>query len=119
MNHRYAILAALALLWSAAALPAPAPPPWSPAGKGKSPAPQETPRRNITYINGIPDTSSYFLKDTVVLARVNDRALRVREYIQTYYDSYPDDRPSSDSLGRAEWLNSMINKEVVGAVARR
>ena len=30
-----------------------------------------------------------------------------------------EDRPLGDSLGRVEWLNSMINKEVLGAVARR
>ena len=105
MSPRFPALAALSLLWIAAAPPvraASAPPP-----------------RNITYIRGIPDTSSYFLKDSVALARVNDRVLRVREYINAYYDSYAQDRPGSDSLGRAEWLNSMINKEVVATIARR
>lgn len=105
MIPRFRALSALSLLWIAAALPLRAAP--------------EPPARNIVHINGIPDTSSYWLRDTVVLGRVNGRPLRVREFIDTYYDSYAEDRPDGDSLGRVQWLNSMINKAILGTVARQ
>ena len=75
-------------------------------------------RQNIRYIDGLPDTAGVFLPDSTVLARVNERLITAREFVDTYYNSYAEDRPTHDSLGRVEWLNSMVNKEVLGRVAR-
>ena len=68
------------------------------------------------YINGVPDTGQ-FLPDTVTLARVNDRRITVRDYVQNYFNSYAEDRPGQDSLGRVTFLQTMINKEVLGRTA--
>ena len=81
-------------------------------------APGVAPRRNILYINGLPDTAGVFLPDTAVLARVEDHAITSGDFINAYYNAYAPDRPAQDSTGRVEWLNSMINKEVLGRVAR-
>jgi parvulin-like peptidyl-prolyl cis-trans isomerase-like protein/PPIC-type peptidyl-prolyl cis-trans isomerase-like protein len=71
-----------------------------------------------SIIDSLPDTGQ-FLPDTVVLASVNDRVIRVGEFIDRYFKSYAEFRPPSDSTGRVEFLNSMIKKEVIGNVARR
>jgi hypothetical protein len=58
------------------------------------------------------------LPDTTALIRVEDRAFRVTEVVRTYFESYPEYRPAQDSLGRAEFLNTIVNKEVLGRVAK-
>jgi parvulin-like peptidyl-prolyl isomerase len=68
------------------------------------------------FINGVPD-SGQFLPDTVVLARINERAYTVKEYVYSYFASYAEDRPSQDSLGRVEFLNTLVNKDVLGRTA--
>jgi peptidyl-prolyl cis-trans isomerase C len=68
-------------------------------------------------INGVPDTGQ-FLPDTVVLARVNEREYTVREYVYSFYGSYAEDRPQPDSAGRVEFLNTLINRDVLGRTAR-
>ena len=66
--------------------------------------------------DGIVDRGQ-FLPDTAVLARVNDRVTRVGAFIDAYFSSYAEDRPKSDSAGRVEFLNSIVNKEVLGLTA--
>src|SRR6266571_3462485 len=56
--------------------------------------------RNILYINGVPDTAGVFLDDSILLARVDDRRITAREFVDTYYNAYAEDRPGQDSLGR-------------------
>jgi hypothetical protein len=70
----------------------------------------------LIYVGGRPITGP-FLPDTTVLARVNDTAIRVRAYVAGYFSSI-ESRPSPDSAGRVEFLNTMINKEVLAHVAR-
>ncbi len=57
------------------------------------------------------------LPDTTVLARIENRVIRVRDYVEKYFDSDPQQRPSQDSLGRVEFLNSLVNKNVLGLTA--
>lgn len=71
----------------------------------------------ISY-DGIPDTGQ-FLPDTTVLGRMNDRVIRIRDFVDTYYASYAEYRPRPDSAGRAQFLNTMIDKEVLARVARQ
>jgi peptidyl-prolyl cis-trans isomerase C len=66
---------------------------------------------------GRPDTTSY-LPDSTVLARIEDRVIRAGEFTYTYYSTNPEFRPSDDSTGRASFLNTMINKEIMGRVAK-
>lgn len=76
------------------------------------------PRTPTVYYDGIPDTGQ-FLPDTTVLGRVNDRVIRIRDFVDTYYSSYAEYRPGADSAGRAQFLNTMIEKEVLAHVARQ
>jgi hypothetical protein len=57
------------------------------------------------------------LPDTFVLARVGPRVIRVADYVNAYFAAYAPDRPRPDSLGRVEFLNIMVNKEVLGQTA--
>jgi peptidyl-prolyl cis-trans isomerase C len=68
-------------------------------------------------IDGVPDTGQ-FLPDSVVLARVNEREYTVKEFVYSFYGSYAEDRPQPDSAGRVEFLNTLINKDVLGRTAR-
>src|SRR5262245_14132464 len=58
------------------------------------------PRR---FINGVLDTGQ-FLPDTAILARVDDHVIRVREFVESYFNAYAEDRPAGDSAGRVEFL---------------
>ena len=57
------------------------------------------------------------LPDTAVLARVDDRLIRVHDFNDAYFNGDPQYRPRPDSLGRVELLNSMIDKEIVALTA--
>lgn len=70
-----------------------------------------------TTVGGVPDTGQ-FLPNDAVLARVDDEPITVGEFIDGYFSSLIEFRPSTDSLGRVEFLDAMINKEVLAAVAR-
>ena len=101
----------------------PAPPsPWTPHGRPPVAPPTAPPaapqgqKRPALWINDQPDTGQ-FLPDTVLLARVGDRSTRVSDYIDAYFRSYAEYRPRPDSAGRIEFLNSMINKDVLGLTA--
>src|SRR6185295_1872061 len=58
------------------------------------------------------------LPDTAVIARVQDRVITAKDFSEAWFDSDPQVRPQSDSLGRVEFLNSMVNKEILALVAK-
>src|SRR6185503_16865707 len=58
------------------------------------------------------------LPDTTILALVDQRVIRADEYVRSYFDVMPDFRVNPDSAGRIEFLNTLIDKEVMGRVAR-
>ena len=74
-------------------------------------------KRSRRFINGVADTGQ-FLPDSAMLARVDDHVIRVREFIESYFNAFAEDRPAGDSAGRVEFLDAMINKQVLGKVAR-
>ncbi len=117
MSHRGLVLVALAvtcaLVLSSPSRSATPVGPWKPAATPPAP-PAERP---VRWIGQEPDTGQY-LPDTVLIARVDDRIIRVRDYIQAYFNSYPEYRPLPDSAGRLEFLNTLLNKEVLGITAR-
>ncbi|HKQ58538.1 MAG TPA: peptidyl-prolyl cis-trans isomerase [Candidatus Eisenbacteria bacterium] len=101
MNRRSRALLGLALLWNVA-IPA-----VSRAAEPAASAPLMTDRERIKAS----------LPDSFVLARVGPRVIRVTDYVNAYFAAYAPDRPHPDSLGRVEFLNIMINKEVLGQTA--
>lgn len=92
--------------------------PWQPPTRPApgTPAPSPAARKPTRYIGDEPDTGQ-FLPDSVVLARVNDRVIRAGDYVESFFNSYAEFRPRPDSAGRLEFLNSLINKEVLGLTA--
>ena len=104
-------MACAALSLGTAALSQPPPP----VGRDAATAARE-PRRTTVYVGGVRDTGQ-FLPDSTVLARVHDRTVRVSKFIDAYFSSLAQVRPAADSLGRVEFLNSMINKEVLALTA--
>src|SRR4029077_6227974 len=68
------------------------------------------------YISGVYDTGQ-FLPDTTELARVNDRVIRIGRFVDAYFASFIQSRPRPDSAGRIEFLNSMVNKEILALTA--
>ncbi len=68
------------------------------------------------WINDVPDTGQ-FLADSVWLLRVGPRVTTVREYLESWFTSYPEFRPSQDSLGRVQYLNTLMNRDVLGLTA--
>jgi hypothetical protein len=64
-----------------------------------------------------PAPSAAFLPDSFVLARVQNRSIRVDRFVDAYFASYAPVRPKPDSLGRVEFLTSMVNKEVLALTA--
>jgi hypothetical protein len=93
----------------------PAPKPWQPPHPATL-APDSTKKKLISYVNDEPDTGQ-FLPDSVLLARVEQRRITVRDYVESFFSSYAEYRPRPDSSGRREFLNSMINKDVLGLTA--
>ena len=110
----------LLLLWSAALAAAPAPQPWKPS----KPLPEPPPKQQgllykgkpVTYVDGVPDTGQ-FLPDSAFLGRVDDRRFTVRQFREAWFSSYAEYRPRPDSAGRIEFLNSIVNKEVLALTA--
>lgn len=100
--------AAMALVLSAGAVSAP-------ARKPSKPAPNPDP-----YGRNLPDApAAGFLPDSFVLARIQDRAVTVADYVDAYFNSYAELRPAQDSLGRTTFLKSMIHRDLLGLEARR
>jgi hypothetical protein len=114
-----ALAAACALGLAAPSHSAP-PRPWAPSHAPRAlSAPAESAaaaKPPASWVNDEPDTGQ-FLPDTTLLARVGDREIRVGDYVDAYFRSYAEYRPRPDSAGRLEFLNSMINKEVLGLTA--
>jgi len=77
------------------------------------PPPVAAPRR---IYDGIPDTGQ-FLPDTTRLIKVGPRTIGAGEFVGLYFDSYAEYRPNSDSLGRVEFMKSLVNREVMALVA--
>jgi peptidyl-prolyl cis-trans isomerase C len=65
-----------------------------------------------------PAAPKGFLPDSVVLARVNGNAIRVKDYVASYFRGSPEFRPNADSTGRVEFLGTLIDKEVLAQTAR-
>ena len=68
------------------------------------------------WINGEPDTGQY-LADSVVIMRVGDRVTTTKDYIREYFSSYPEFRPSQDSVGRHAFLTTLRNRDILGMTA--
>jgi hypothetical protein len=60
-----------------------------------------------------------FLPDSTVLIRVGDRVVRARDFVETYFNSWPEFRPPADSAGRVAFLGRIADKEVMATVALR
>ena len=73
-------------------------------------APKPAPRKTLAPTSYLPDSA--------VLARVDGRAIRVKDYVERYFNSYVEFRPSGDSTGRHKFLQTMIDKEIIAKVAR-
>ena len=67
-------------------------------------------------IGGVRNTGQ-FLPDTTVILRVGHRITRVGDFVDHYFSSFAQYRPAPDSLGRVDFLNTMITKEVMALVA--
>lgn len=91
-------------------------PPPARATAPATPTPTPAPGKKLEYVNGIADTGQ-FLPDTAVLATIGPRTVTVRSYVNAYFAQYPEYRPRPDSLGRIDFLNSMIQKDVLGMTA--
>lgn len=78
---------------------------------------QSAPARARGVINGVPDTGQ-FLPDDAVLARVGAETITAREFVEAWFNSLIEFRPKPDSAGFHEFLGSMINKIVLGRLAR-
>jgi len=109
-----ALLTLLATISSAAAPAAPRPDALAAPQLLAASAPAGA-RRNI---NGIPDTGQ-FIPDSTLVARVDEKRFTVLDFCWNYYNAFPTDRPKPDSLGRVEFLNTLVNKEVLGRTAER
>ncbi len=66
---------------------------------------------------GSTSDTGRFLPDSRVLGRVGTRAIRVFDFRDGYFNSDPQIRPKQDSLGRVDFLRSMVKKEVLGEAA--
>ena len=64
-------------------------------------------------INGVRDTGQ-FLPDTTWMVQVGPRVSTIHDFIERFFNSYGEDRPNVDSLGRIQFLNSMIDRDVLG-----
>lgn len=84
-------------VWSLLALPA-----LAPTASAQAPGPREN-----------------YLPDSTVLLRVDDRVVRANEFVESFFEAWPEYRPMADSLGRVQLLNQFVNKEILGAVARK
>lgn len=109
--RRFALLGPFLVLCAAVFITGAAPAPTTPARAANA-------GRRPVFINGVLDTGQ-FLPDTAVIGRVNEVRITSRDFVETYYNAYAPDRPAQDSLGRVEWLNSMVNKVVLGTLARK
>jgi parvulin-like peptidyl-prolyl isomerase len=93
--------------------------PWKPAAaQPAAPADSQPSLKYRRYVNGVPDTGQ-FLPDTTLLATMDERRITVGEFRRAWFISYALDRPPADSAGRLQFLTSMVDKEVLGRLARQ
>ena len=81
---------------------------WDPFGRAR--IPMSTPPDQVP---------TEFMPDTTVIARVGDRAIHAGDMRMRYYEMPSDGRPHPDSLGRVEFLQVLVNKELMGLIARQ
>jgi hypothetical protein len=62
-------------------------------------------------------TPGQAVTDTTLLAMVNDRPITVRTFRVSYFATPTNIRPLPDSLGRIEYLRTLVTKEVLGLTA--
>ena len=68
------------------------------------------------WINDIPDTGQ-FLPDSAFILRVGPRVTTAGGFIREWYQSYPEFRPAPDSAGRAQFIQTIVNRDVLGMTA--
>jgi hypothetical protein len=82
----------------------------------KAPAPYKPPAQASS--RKPPPPPRAWLPDTFVLARIDDRAIQARDYDERFFNSHMEYRPTQDSVGRADFLQRLVDKEVLASVAR-
>jgi hypothetical protein len=97
--HRILALAILLGSFAVVVSAAPAPPVYK--LPGNQPA-----RPKVTYVD-----------DTVVVARVGDKVIRASDFVDRWFSDI-EYRPVPDSVGLAEFLKRLVDKEVIANVAR-
>ncbi len=111
MNPRSLAALGLVLLLSTAVwAQGPAPNAWKPK-EPPAAAPTQPARHGS-------DTTA-FLPDSAVLATVDSIRITVFNFRDRWFSSYIPDLPRNDSAGRCEFLGSMVDKEILGALARK
>lgn len=68
------------------------------------------------YVDGKLDVGQY-LPDNALLGRVGTRDIRVFDFRDGYFASAREVRPGTDSLGRYEFLQSIVKKDILGQTA--
>ena len=117
MNPRSLAALGVLLLCSATWAQGTATKTWQPQAPASPPAPAKAPERNL-IVDGVRDTGQY-LPDTAIIGRVDDKVFTVLDFRARWFTAFVLDRPKNDSAGRAEFLTSMANKEVLAALARQ
>jgi len=64
-----------------------------------------------------PEDRAKYLPDSAVILTVADRKVTVGEYIDSYFGMNGEFRPKPDSLGRVEFLKTLVNKNILGLTA--
>lgn len=113
-----ALVAATGLTAIALAAPAKPHPPAKTSTQRSAPAATPAPGATQSFIAGQPDTGG-FLPDTTVLARVGDRVTTVRDFVRGWFNAWVPDLPAPDSAGRAQFLNSIVTKDLLALEAHR
>jgi len=65
-----------------------------------------------------PTTTRAQLPDSALLAKVDSRVVRVADFRDRYFGGDPSTRPGQDSTGRVEFLQTLVNREVLGLTAK-
>jgi hypothetical protein len=60
---------------------------------------------------------SKFLPDSTVVLRVGKRITRADDFVEQYWTAWAPDRPAPDSTGKREFLEQVLDKEVMATVA--
>ena len=80
--------------------------------------PAEQRAEELARILDAPDTGQ-FLRDSVVLARFDQKHITVGDFRREFFAIFSGNRPDRDSLGRVSFLNALISKELLGPAARK